>query len=99
MAHKWTRPYTSRTNGKVERFNATLAREWAYGRENDSGQARQAALGDFLTYYNPRLAPRRDRPPGSGQPSPATRLPTHNRRAHSLIPADDRTGTATVKAG
>ncbi len=28
-AHKRTRPYTPRTNGKMERFDGTLAREWA----------------------------------------------------------------------
>jgi transposase InsO family protein len=50
--HKRTRPYTPRTNGKVERFNGTLAREWAYVREYDSEQARRAALIDFLNHYN-----------------------------------------------
>jgi transposase InsO family protein len=29
IAHTRTRPYTPRTNGKVERFNRTLAAEWA----------------------------------------------------------------------
>ncbi|AUH39651.1 hypothetical protein CXR04_04795 [Streptomyces sp. CMB-StM0423] len=43
---------TPRTNGKVERFNGTLAREWAYVRDYLSERDRQAALADFLNYYN-----------------------------------------------
>lgn len=66
--HKRTRPYTPRTNGKVERFNGTLAREWAYVRNYTSEAERLAALADFLNYYN------HDRPHTalSGQP-PITR--------------------------
>jgi transposase InsO family protein len=30
VAHRRTRPYTPRTNGKAERFIQTLLREWAY---------------------------------------------------------------------
>lgn len=50
--HKRTRPYTPRTNGKVERFNGTLSREWAYVREYGSEEERRAALVDFLNHYN-----------------------------------------------
>jgi transposase InsO family protein len=32
VAHKRTRPYTPKTNGKAERFIQTSIREWAYTR-------------------------------------------------------------------
>ncbi|MFK0026216.1 IS481 family transposase [Streptomyces sp. NPDC090798] len=50
--HKRTRPYTPRMNGKVERFNGTLSREWAYVRDYASEHERRVALADFLNYYN-----------------------------------------------
>lgn len=50
--HKRTRPYTPRTNGKVERYNGTLAREWAYVRDYTSEHERRVTLADFLNYYN-----------------------------------------------
>ena len=31
IRHLTTQPYRPRTNGKVERFHQTMAREWAYG--------------------------------------------------------------------
>ena len=31
LRHLTTEPYRPRTNGKVERFHQTMAREWAYG--------------------------------------------------------------------
>jgi transposase InsO family protein len=50
--HKRTRPYTPRTNGKVERYNGTMAREWLRRRPYESEEDRTAALADFLNYYN-----------------------------------------------
>lgn len=50
--HKRTRPYTPRTNGKVERYNGTLAREWAYVRDYTSEHERRVSLANFLNYYN-----------------------------------------------
>lgn len=50
--HKRTRPYRPQTNGKVERYHRTLAREWAYSRAWSSNDQRAAALGAFLDRYN-----------------------------------------------
>ncbi|MCX5299539.1 IS481 family transposase [Streptomyces sp. NBC_00193] len=52
IAHKRTRPYRPQTNGKVERFNRTLAEEWAYQRPYASNHERTEALTDFLHTYN-----------------------------------------------
>ena len=50
--HKRTRPYRPQTNGKVERYHRTLAREWAYSQAWSSNDQRAAALGEFLDRYN-----------------------------------------------
>lgn len=50
--HKRTRPYTPKTNGKVERYNQTMNAEWLRRRAYDSEEDRVAALADFLNYYN-----------------------------------------------
>jgi transposase InsO family protein len=47
-----TRPYRPRTNGKVERFHQTMAREWAYGLTYRSSSARADALPHWLRHYN-----------------------------------------------
>ena len=52
VIHKRTRPYTPKTNGKVERFNRTLLEEWAYVRVYLSDEERAAALDDWLHLYN-----------------------------------------------
>lgn len=52
VTHTRTRPYTPRTNGKVERFNRTLADEWAYARVYRSETARTTALDRWLHLYN-----------------------------------------------
>jgi transposase InsO family protein len=54
IRHIRTRPYTPRTNGKVERFNQTLQREWAYALEYASSDARQKALPHWINHYNER---------------------------------------------
>jgi transposase InsO family protein len=52
--HLRTQPYRPRTNGKVERFHQTMAREWAYGLAYRSHRHRNRALPDWLDHYNER---------------------------------------------
>jgi transposase InsO family protein len=52
LTHTRTRVYTPQTNGKVERFNRTLADEWAYVRTYRSNTIREQALHRWLHTYN-----------------------------------------------
>jgi len=65
IRHLQTEPYRPRTNGKVERFHQTMAREWAYGLAYRSHRERNQALPHWLDHYNRRRphSSLRDRPP------------------------------------
>jgi transposase InsO family protein len=52
VAHKRTRPYRPCTNGKAERLNLTLEREWAYARGYHDNKARLDDLATWLHHYN-----------------------------------------------
>jgi transposase InsO family protein len=52
LAHHRTRPYTSRTNGKAERFSQTLLREWAYARPYYTSADRTRVLPGWVEHYN-----------------------------------------------
>jgi transposase InsO family protein len=52
VVHKRTRPYRPQANGKVERLNLTLEREWAYVRPYSSNQQRLDTLPGWLHHYN-----------------------------------------------
>jgi transposase InsO family protein len=54
IRHLTTQPYRPRTNGKVERFHQTMAREWAYGLSYRSHRHRNNALPHWLDNYNHR---------------------------------------------
>jgi transposase InsO family protein len=50
--HVLIRPHCPWQNGKVERLNRTLQREWAYQRPFLSNDERAHALPEWLAYYN-----------------------------------------------
>ena len=52
IKHKFIRPHCPWQNGKVERFNRTLATEWAYRQVFTSNTERTAALAPWLQHYN-----------------------------------------------
>lgn len=69
--HLFIKPHCPWQNGKVERFNRTLAIEWAYRQPFTTNAARTAALAPWLEHYNTH---RRHSSLG-GRP-PVSRLPT-----------------------
>jgi transposase InsO family protein len=52
VQHRRIPPRTPKRNGKIERYQQTLAREWAYGQRYRSSDARAAALPVWLNHYN-----------------------------------------------
>ena len=52
VKHRFTRPYTPRTNGKAERFIQTALREWAYARSYQISLQRHEQLDPWLHDYN-----------------------------------------------
>jgi transposase InsO family protein len=54
IRHLFIRPRRPQTNGKVERYQQTLKREWALGQVYRSSDHRGAALSHWLHFYNER---------------------------------------------
>jgi transposase InsO family protein len=52
IKHLRTQAYRPQTNGKVERFHQTMAREWAYGLSYRSSHHRAQALPHWINHYN-----------------------------------------------
>lgn len=52
IRHITTQAYRPQTNGKVERFQQTMAREWGYGLAYASSEHRARAMPHWLRYYN-----------------------------------------------
>ncbi len=56
IVQKFIKPHCPWQNGKAERYNRTLATEWAYRRVYLSNDDRTAALDPWLAYYNAERA-------------------------------------------
>jgi transposase InsO family protein len=69
--HLFIKPHCPWQNGKVERFNRTLAIEWAYRQPFASNAERTAALAPWLEHYNTQR-----RHSALGGHPPISRLPT-----------------------
>lgn len=54
IEHRFIRPRRPQTNGKVERYQQTLKREWGLGHTYRSSDHRAQALSHWLSYYNQR---------------------------------------------
>ena len=54
IRHRFIRPRRPQTNGKVERYQQTLKREWGLGQTYRSSDHRAQALTHWLRYYNKR---------------------------------------------
>ena len=52
IRHRFIRPRRPQTNGKVERYQQTLKREWGLGQTYRSNDHRAQALSHWLDYYN-----------------------------------------------
>jgi transposase InsO family protein len=52
IKHRFIRPHCPWTNGKAERFNRTLQKEWAYRRAYRNNRHRALALPRWLAIYN-----------------------------------------------
>jgi transposase InsO family protein len=78
IAHRRIPPRNPKRNGKVERYQQTLAREWAYGQRYRSSQARAAALPHWLIHYNTT------RPHSAiGNRPPISRVPVQKHPRHN----------------
>jgi transposase InsO family protein len=52
IRHRTIPPRMPKRNGKIERYQQTLAREWAYGQRYRSSDARAIALPFWTAHYN-----------------------------------------------
>lgn len=78
--HQRIRPHTPKHNGKVERYNRTLAEELLYAREWTSETERTKAIGVWNIHYNYHRAHTAigDQPPASQLRAHVTNVMTQN---------------------
>jgi transposase InsO family protein len=90
IRHLTTRPDRPRTNGKIERYQQTLAREWAYGQRYRSSKLAPQRCPSGSTTPTP---PATTAPSQTGHPSAAfgtTRGTTASRRFSRLGTGSER---------
>ena len=68
IRHLTTQPYRPRTNGKVERFHQTMAREWAYGLSLPLTPPAQPSTATLARPLQPPATTQRNRRPTPDQP-------------------------------
>ena len=99
IRHLTTKPYRPRTNGKVERFHQTMAREWAYGLAYRSHHDRNAALPHWLDHYN-HAATQLARRPTPDQPRSQRpwvgQLVANDQSGHLAAPVHTDTGSSVA---
>jgi transposase InsO family protein len=69
ITHRTIKPRTPKHNGKIERYQQTLKREWGLGQRYRSSKHRAQALPHWLQHYNTTR-----RHPGIGNHPPTTRV-------------------------
>ena len=98
VRHLTIQPRRPQTNGKIERFHQTMAREWANGLTYRSSTHRAQALPHWLNHYNEQRPHARS---ATGHPSAAyatSRGRTSRRRASELLrPSPRRARTQVVR--
>jgi transposase InsO family protein len=90
IEHKRTRPYTPKTNGKVERYQQTMDREWGRGVTYNNSADRRAPCQLARALQHPQT-PQRDRQPDTHQPR------SQRPGAGQLVVALEPAATAAVK--
>jgi hypothetical protein len=67
IAHRRTKPYSPKTNGKVERLHQTMDREWARGLTLPLERGPSSGPGTLARALQHPQAPQRDRQPAADQ--------------------------------
>ena len=91
IRHLTTEPYRPRTNGKVERFHQTMAREWAYGLVYRSHRHRteRCHTGSTTTTTGDHTAQSATRHPSAAFTTSASSPEPACRRTEKAVPHDE----------
>ena len=79
IQHRRIPPRTPKRNGKIERYQQTLAREWACRQRYRTSDTRAAALPIWAHPLQHHQTPQLDRQPAAPQPRPRSEGPEAER--------------------